>query len=127
MIKAPYLPAIRIMALLAVFAELSLVLIICFVTRITFYRGFFVICRKMALLTGYNGMQANQRETGNIMLKTDFFLPPTFIVAFIAYFPLFAFMRIIKLVASVAVGFHLRPINKFLVACGTFGILVPTT
>jgi len=105
-IESPYFPAIRVVALLAEFAKPPFVLIIRLMTGQALDRGVLVLGGQMAFLTGHYCMQADQRETRNVMLKTDLCLPAFHAVAFIAFFTLFACMRVVEVVAGITVRLH---------------------
>jgi len=54
----------------------------------------------VAGFTGGNGVDSDQRETSQVVLEADPLSPILYVVAFVALFPLLAFMNIIRFVAG---------------------------
>jgi hypothetical protein len=79
--------------------------VIMFVAAITFDRCLFIVIGYMALFAGHDGMQADQRKAGNVMIEPDFRPPAFFIVAIVAIFTLFTLMDIIDPVTTVTICF----------------------
>ena len=78
----------------------------------------------MAFLTSCYCVHAYQRETGQIVVKQNVFIPARLVMTVIAGAALFAFVCIIFLVAADAVGLQLILIQVALVAVITGNILV---
>ena len=78
----------------------------------------------MAFFTGCYCVHAYQRETGQIMVKQNVFIPACLVMAVITGTTLFAFVYIIFLVAADTVGLQLVLIQIALVAVIAGNILV---
>jgi hypothetical protein len=97
MVEAPSRPAVGIVASRTIGSKASLVLVV--VTFSTSKRRVFEGRRLMTFRTRDPGMQPDQRETSQIMVKSSFLAPIVFIVALLASRTERVFVGIIFLVA----------------------------
>ena len=124
-IEAPKLPAIRVVAKAAIYAEAAFVMGI-LVTIGTFGRGVFIRLCPMAFLAGHQPVQADQRETRQIVIEDNPLTPAFLIVAIPAVRPQLAFMRIVLLVTGDACLLQLVAIEIAFMACVAFRLGVLT-
>lgn len=97
MVKAPKCEAVGVVAARAIGAQPALVALV-LVTGFARPRRILVGPRPMTFLAGDCCMQPNQRELGQVMIKSDLRAPAGFSVAGLAFRPELALMRIVFLV-----------------------------
>ena len=100
MVEAPSRPAVWIMASRTIGPEASLVLVV--VTFFTGKRRIFEGRRLMTFRTRDAGVQSDQRETRQIMVKSGFLAPIVFVVTLLASWTERVLVRIIFLVTGDA-------------------------
>ena len=81
----------------------------------------------MTFLARHSGMQTNQREARNIVLKFYALAPALLVMAFIAFLALFAFMYIINFMAGITIGLEFCLIYMSFVAGGTIDLYMFAT
>lgn len=124
MIKTPDLPAIGVVALLALDSQFLLVHILLGMTGITGLFRVLVGGGQVTLFAGGDRMQANQREARQVVIETHFLAPAILIVAVLALLALLAAMSIIVFVAAVAIHRQLFLVRVALVATAAGGLLM---
>ena len=112
MIKAPDLPVILVMAQATIGTQTLLVHIVLVMAAITFELGILIRFGDMAILTRSEGMQAQERKAGYVMIKCQFFLPSALVMTDITLLAFLPLMDIIRLVAAnagrVEIGIDIR-------------------
>jgi len=103
-IEAPQVPAIGIVALLAMRPQRAFMDIIRLVATIACQCGPFVGRVKMAFFARGGRMQADEWKTGQAMIEDHLFSPTPLIMATRAFFTFLAVMYIIRLVAGKTVA-----------------------
>jgi len=101
----PKIPAVWIVALTAFFSQPSLMLIILRMTFDATQGGLCVRLGPMTRFTGQHGVQADQRETGKIMVENDLLAPAPIIMALFALFSLPSIMDVIFFMTEITGGF----------------------
>ena len=78
----------------------------------------------MAFFTRHDGMQTNQREARQIVVKSYLGAPAFFVMALVTFLALLTFMCIVDFMAAIAVFLHLGFEYVLLVAgsTGCFGM-----
>ncbi len=100
-VEAPEHPAIRVMAAVALRAELAGVMLV-FVAGNACRWRIAECLGAMAFLARHRGMQADQRKARHVMIERDLLAPLHFVVAGLAPGTELPFVRIIRLVAGDA-------------------------
>lgn len=110
MVEKPLLPIIGVVTQLTVQAQSFLVnlFIVFHVAISTLNLGVLERSGQMTFLTGSDCMRSKQREYRQIMVKKHLGVPPTLVVALLAFLAFFALVNVVVLVARDAVGFQFR-------------------
>lgn len=123
-VKAPKRPAVRIVAVPAVGAELSSV---CVIAVVAGDARLFCVTesrRLVAGFAGFDGVEAEQRKRGDLVIESDSFSPTFLIVTLRAVAAQAARVRIVAAVAvdAVARDFHAVRVAGMAVLAGNVGV-----
>lgn len=105
MVKPPVAPATGVVALLTLCAQASLVLVVLFVTGVTFNRGILEGRLRMAILALDLAVLAQQRKGNETMIKPGA-RPTRRVVALLAFLAFLTFVHVVILVTGDAPGFQ---------------------
>jgi len=107
-VKNPRLPIIGVVALSTVFAKAAFVFfIILFMAIVALAGGILILVAEMALLARGDGVLADERKLGDVVVKKEVAAPAFFVVALLALFALLAAMDILGFMTSITFCFEL--------------------
>ena len=115
------------MTALAILTQLLFVDIVAAVTGSALFLNFPERCRQVTFLTGHNSMQAEQRKTCHVMIKTNMPVPSLLGVTALTLLALLAFVDIIGDMTAIAVHGQLIRVGVAAVTGFTAGIAVPAS
>ena len=107
-IECPQCPAIRVVTVTAPGPEALAVLVVTSVTIRARQGCVFIGGRNVTLFAGDHGVQADEGEGRQVMVKEYFCTPSLFVVALVAFLPLLSFVDVVILMAAIAISFQLR-------------------
>ena len=125
-IELPGLPAIRVVTLRAVLAEMALVGIVLAMTVRADQRRIFVGGTGVTFLAGGHGMRTEQRKAGQVMFEGYLLAPTGFVVTTLAVTPFLTTMRVVGFMAGNAVRAEFLGVDVAGMASLTGDFGVPT-
>jgi small neutral amino acid transporter SnatA (MarC family) len=110
--------------LLALGSKCAFVRVVSPVTGDAYNRSMLELARHVTLLTRHGGMHAKQRESGQVVIKRQFYQPPLLVVTTFAGRAFLAFVHIICLMAGDAGGLQFIVVGVAAVAQPTRSLCV---
>ena len=115
------------MTAVAILTQLLFMDVVAAVTGSAFFFNFPERCRQVTFLTWHNSMQAEQRKTCHVMIKTNTPVPSLLGVTALTLLALLAFMNIIGDMTAIAVHGQLIRVDVAAVTGFAAGIAVPAS